>query len=115
MANKGEYGLFIDYEFCTGCKTCVTACKMEHNMPAGDFGISLLLDGPRQSSDGKWTLNFLPIPTHLCDMCEERVNAGKLPTCVHHCQAGVMVYGPVEELAAKAKKAAKSDICIYVR
>ena len=25
-----RYGLFIDYEFCTGCKACITACKVEH-------------------------------------------------------------------------------------
>jgi len=34
---------------------------------------------------------------------------------VHHCQNGVMVYGPVEELAAKAAAADKSDIAIFVR
>lgn len=107
-----RYGLFIDYEFCSGCKACVTACKMEHQMPEGDFGIVLMQDGPRECSDGKWEYNYLPMPTHLCDLCAERTAAGKLPTCVHHCQAGVMVYGPVDELAAKAEK---SDIAIFVR
>lgn len=115
MADKGQFGLFIDYEFCTGCKACVTACKMEHDLPTGDFGISLLQDGPRACSDGVWEYNYLPIPTHLCDLCADRVAAGKLPTCVHHCQAGVMVYGPVDELAAKAKAAAKDCIAIFVR
>ena len=112
---KGTYGLFIDYEFCSGCKACVTACKMEHQMPETDFGIVLLQDGPRESSDGVWEYNYLPMPTHLCDLCADRVAAGKLPTCVHHCQSAVMVYGPVEELAAKAKAAGKGDIAIYVR
>lgn len=31
----------------------------------------------------------------------ERVAKGKLPTCVQHCQARCMEYGPVEELAKK--------------
>lgn len=115
MTQKGEYGLFIDYQFCTGCKACVTACKMEHNMPAGDFGISLLQDGPRQSSDGVWDYVYLPVPTHLCDLCAERTAMGKLPSCVHHCQAGVMVYGTIEELAAKAKAAGKDRIAIFAR
>lgn len=115
MANKGEYGLFIDYQFCSGCKACVTGCKVEHNMPEGDFGISLLQDGPRQCSDGVWEYTYLPLPTRLCDLCEDRVAMGKLPTCVHHCQAGVMVWGPVEELAAKAKAAGKDKIAIFVR
>lgn len=112
---KGEYGLFIDYEYCSGCNACVTACKVEHNMPESDFGIRILQDGPRECSDGSWEYNYLPMPTHLCDLCADRVADGKLPTCVHHCQNAVMVYGTIEELAAKAKAAAKSDIAIFVR
>ena len=115
MANIGEYGLMVDYEYCSGCKACVVACKTEHQMPEGDFGIVLLQDGPRQSSDGKWEFDYLPVPTHLCDLCAARTEAGKLPTCVHHCQAGVMVYGPLEELAAKAKAAAKDKMVIYAK
>ena len=37
-----RYGLFIDYEYCSGCKVCVTACKMEHGFEPNDFGIVLL-------------------------------------------------------------------------
>ncbi|WP_417340999.1 hypothetical protein [Gordonibacter urolithinfaciens] len=48
-------------------------------------------------------------------MCAVRVEAGKLPTCVHHCQAGVMVYGTLEELAAKAKAAAKDKMVIFAK
>ncbi|MEG0374283.1 MAG: 4Fe-4S dicluster domain-containing protein [Raoultibacter sp.] len=55
------------------------------------------------------------MPTRLCDLCAERTAAGKLPTCVHHCQAGVMVYGPIEELAGKAKAAGKEKIAIFVK
>lgn len=112
---KGKYGLFIDYEFCSGCNACVTACKMEHNMPEQDFGIILHQDGPRENSDGTWEYNYLPQPTDLCDLCAERVDAGKLPTCVHHCQSAVIVYGTIEELASKATAAKKNDIVIYVR
>ena len=110
--SETRYGLFIDYEYCTGCKTCVTACKVEHGMPEGDFGIVLLQDGPRKNSNGSWDYNYLPTPTSLCDLCAERVEMGKLPTCVHHCQAGVMVYGPIDELAGKATK---GDIVMFVR
>lgn len=112
---KGEYGLLVDYEYCSGCQACVTACKMEHNMPTGDFGIKILQDGPRESSDGVWEFNYLPMPTHLCDLCADRLDAGKLPICVHHCQSGCMAYGPIEELATKVKKTGKSDIAIFIR
>lgn len=101
----GEYGLLIDYEYCSGCHACETACKMEHDLPTGDFGIHVLQDGPRENrSAGTYEYEHVPVPTSLCDLCAERVAAGKLPTCVHHCQAGVMVYGTVEELAKKVNK-----------
>lgn len=115
MAEKGKYGLFIDYEYCSGCQACVTACKMEHEMPEEDFGIILKQDGPRKCSDGVWEYNYLPVPTHLCDLCAARVAEGKLPSCVHHCQDAVMVYGPVEELARKAVESKKDKIAIFVR
>lgn len=112
---NGQYGLFIDYKYCCGCNACVTACKMEHGMPESDFGIVVLQDGPRESSDEVWEYNYLPMPTHLCDLCAERTAEGKLPSCVHHCQTAVMVYGTVEELARKASATGRGDIAIFVR
>ena len=98
-------GLLIDYDFCTGCHACETGCKMEHNFPTGDFGIKILQDGPRHNAtNNKWEYSYIPTPTSLCDLCAERVSEGRLPTCVHHCQAGVMAYGDVVELAKKANK-----------
>ena len=92
-------GLLIDYEFCTGCHSCEVACKEEHGFPVGKGGIRLYQDGPWEI-DGKhihW--NKVPVPTDLCDLCADRVAVGKEPTCVHHCQAFCMKFGPVEELA----------------
>lgn len=103
-------GLFINYEFCTGCHSCEVACKKEHHLPAGQFGMHVLQDGPRQMPNGKWEFTYLPYPSHLCDLCERRVSEGRLPTCVHHCQAGVMDFGPLEELVAKAEKYPKSIV-----
>ena len=67
---RGEYGLLIDYEYCSGCHACEVACKKRLGLPEGEFGI---------------------------------------------CQAGVMVYGTLEELAAKAKKAAKDKMVIFAK
>ncbi|HEY3426338.1 MAG TPA: 4Fe-4S binding protein [Negativicutes bacterium] len=99
--SKERYGLLIDYEFCTGCHSCETACKVEQNLPVGQWGIKLAQDGPRKLENGRWEYAYLPIPTSLCDLCEKRLAAGKQPTCVQHCQAGVMSFGAVEELAKK--------------
>jgi anaerobic dimethyl sulfoxide reductase subunit B (iron-sulfur subunit) len=75
------------------------ACKVEHDLPVGQWGIHLLDDGPWECIDGRFNWNKIPTPTRLCDLCEERTAAGRQPSCVHHCLAGVMQYGPVEELA----------------
>lgn len=101
------YGLLIDYEYCTGCHACEVACMKELNLPLGQYGIKLLTDGARQLPNGKWDLNNIPFPTALCDLCQDRVANGKMPSCVQHCQALVMSYGPVRELAEKMAKKPK--------
>lgn len=95
----GDKGLFINYEFCTGCHSCEVACKKHLNLENGQFGIHLLQDGPRKTANGKWEYTFIPYPTHLCNLCADRTSEGRLPTCVHHCQAGVMEFGKYDDLA----------------
>ncbi len=105
-------GLLIDYEYCSGCHVCEVACSKEHNIPVGKFGIKLAEIGPWNISGDKWQLTYIPVPTELCNLCAERVAAGKKPSCVHHCQAQVISYGPVEELAKKL--ADKSHQVLFV-
>ena len=45
--------------------------------------------------------DFIPAFNASCDLCSERVGKGKVPTCVQHCQAQCLEWGPVEELAKK--------------
>ncbi|CAK7003276.1 MAG: hypothetical protein PEGG_00098 [Paraeggerthella hongkongensis] len=106
-SKETKYGLLIDYEFCTNCHTCEVACKKTHDLPIGQYGIKTLEYGPVKNLTGKWEWTYLPLPTDLCDLCADRVAEGRLPNCVHHCQAGVMYYGTVEELAAKAAEKPK--------
>ena len=101
MAEK--YGILIENQWCTGCHSCEMACKVEHNFGEGVYGIKLFEDGPRKYPNGKFEYTYLPVATSLCDLCAERTAMGKLPTCVHHCQAACMKYGTVDELAAIAK------------
>ena len=46
----------------------------------------------------------------MCDLCAERTAKGKKPTCVKHCQAFCMEYGPVEELAQKMATAKTKQV-----
>ncbi len=107
-----EYGLLIDYQWCSGCQTCEVACKEEHGFGEGKWGIRVLEEGPWRKDDSDdsgscFDWNYIPTPTDLCDLCAERLEAGKEPTCVHHCQADVMRFGTIEELTAELVKKPK--------
>jgi anaerobic dimethyl sulfoxide reductase subunit B (iron-sulfur subunit) len=96
-----EYGLLIDYDWCTGCYSCEVACQMELGLPVGQYGIKLAELGPWEYEPGVWQFSYVPLPTDQCNLCADRVASGKEPTCVQHCQAKCMEYGPIEVLAAK--------------
>ena len=106
-----EYGMLIDYEWCTGCHSCETACQMEHHLPVGQFGIKLNEIGPFEYAPDRWQLSYVPVPTDLCDFCVERQAKGKLPTCQHHCQAQCLEVGPIDELAKKI--ASKKKLVLF--
>jgi anaerobic dimethyl sulfoxide reductase subunit B (iron-sulfur subunit) len=109
MATKG---LLINYAFCTGCHSCEMACKAEHGLPTGQWGIQVAQVGPWQIDDLTWQYDYVPIPTDQCDLCEDRISEGKWPTCVHHCQSMVMEYGDISELAKKAEALPKTVVFV---
>ena len=89
-------GLLIEYEYCTGCCSCVVACKQEHGYPEGIGGIKLneiITEGDRLRID------YLTFPTRYCDLCAARTRRGEKPACVKACQAATMWHGDLAELA----------------
>ena len=72
-------GLFIDYEYCTGCYACEVACKQEHNLPVGPRWIKVYSDGPREI-EGKLQLRYMV--TH-CMHCRR-------PSCKDACPVGAI-------------------------
>lgn len=90
-------GLLIEYEYCTGCHSCEIACKQEHNFPAGTGGIKL--NEIITEKDGRMRIDYLPFITQHCNLCASLVAAGEPPSCVKHCQAAIMWYGTLSELA----------------
>lgn len=106
------YGLLIDYHYCTGCHTCEVVCKLDHELEAEQFGIKLAEIGPWKIDGERWQLAYIPVPTEQCDLCSSRTAKGKLPSCVHNCQAACMEYGTVEEL--QAKMAGKARQVLFV-
>ena len=96
------YAMLIDYAWCTGCHTCEMACRKEHGFPDDQYGIKVnQMIWP--IGDDAWEYTNLPAPTDQCDTCVKRRTEGKDPTCVHHCQAQCLEFGPVEEIIKKAQ------------
>jgi Fe-S-cluster-containing dehydrogenase component len=94
-------GLLIEYEYCTGCQSCVVACKQEHGYPQGIGGIKLneiITEGDGQRE--RLRIDYLPFPTKYCDLCAARTRRGEKPACVKACQAATMWYGSLSTLAA---------------
>jgi len=102
-----QHALLINYEYCTGCHSCEIACRNAKKIPRGKWGIKLTEVGPFRLDPEKWVWSYVPIPTELCDLCEERIAAGKKPSCVHHCLAQCMEFGTVEDMAQRMKELGK--------
>jgi len=72
---------------CIGCKFCVVVCP---------FGVMTL------RRDGKVALK--------CDLCIERLEAGKDPACVSACPTGALHFEIVEDWLARRRKAAAEEM-----
>ena len=87
------------------------ACKQEHSYPAGKWGIKVeekvFMDPGKPDSI---RIDYVPFPTEFCDLCAARTAKGELPTCVKHCQAQCMMYGPITELAKAMENQPRSVI-----
>ena len=107
MSNrKPEYGLLIDYEYCTGCHACEIACSQEYHHPAGMSGIKVI-EVVQKLPRGKAYLAFLPFPTELCLLCVGRTRKGLEPACVQHCMAACMTHGRLEDLGKEMGEKAR--------
>lgn len=106
MASKA---LLVDYQWCSGCHACEIACRMEHDLPNDQFGIKVNeMVWPIEGDT--WEYTYLATPTDQCDACVARTSKGKLPTCVHHCQAQCLTYGDVSELAQECEQGARKAL-----
>lgn len=104
MARKG---LCIEYEYCTGCMSCVVACKQEHGYPVGKGGIQIT-EVATELPDKKLRLDFVPFVTAYCDLCGARVKNGEKPACVKACQAWTIFYGDLVGMAKLMEKKPRS-------
>lgn len=100
----GRQALLVDYQWCTGCHSCELACQMKNELPPDQFGIKINDVGPWQIAPKQWQYAYFPVLTKQCDLCADRQAAGKLPSCVQHCQSNciqIMDAGQAAEIAGR--------------
>ena len=78
-----HYGFVIDTKRCIGCHTCAVACKIENNLPEGNWWNRILTDGGEviDTPSGSFpnaTMSYVPV---MCQHCEN-------PACVKACPVG---------------------------
>lgn len=98
-------GMLVDYEWCSGCHSCEVACSTEmthKDFAKGHCGVKVHEEGLYWIGKDKACDIFMPVFTDLCDRCATRMAQGAAqPTCVKHCQAHVLFFGELDELARK--------------
>lgn len=72
MAEK-KLGMLIDLALCIGCNACAVACKLEHDVPRGEF--NTWIESWDADDNGHVTRAHLP---KLCNHCDT-------PACVEAC------------------------------
>lgn len=84
-----RYAFAIDTAACIGCHSCAVACKVENNLPDGNWWNRILSDGEgsAESPSGTYpncSLNYIPF---ACQHCEN-------PACTRVCPVGATYKDP---------------------
>lgn len=82
-----QYGFYIDFVKCTGCKTCVIACKDAHSLPVGTNYRKVIefVEGDwKKDAGGAWVQDvsgyYVPI---ACNECADPACVKVCPTKAH--------------------------------
>ncbi|MFC1868819.1 4Fe-4S dicluster domain-containing protein [Thermodesulfobacteriota bacterium] len=72
-----QKNIFVDLEYCIGCRACEVACKQENDIPVGVKWINVVKVGPKMVGD-KLRMDFVPMRCRHCakapciDACPEK-------------------------------------------
>lgn len=90
--------MLIDYEYCSGCRTCEIACNQEYRRPAGKLGGVEVQEYIHTLPSGKLWITNIPHFTQACVFCAGRVKKGLAPACAQHCMAKVLTFDTIDNL-----------------
>ena len=105
-----KMGLVANLELCMGCFACEVACKQEHGLPEGKKGIQVLTLGPYKVN-GELAMDFLPMGTEECDLCEDLRAGGERPFCAQVCPTKALTLRKEEEMLHLLRKKNRYHVC----
>lgn len=86
----------IDQDICFGGAKCRTVCPWE--IPQRQSGVGIYLKVAKEFM-GNGVM-------YKCDLCNDRLQQGKLPACIEACPRQAMIIGPRDEIYAEAGRRA---------
>ena len=103
--------ILADLDLCVGCYACEVACKQENNVPVGTRWIQIVTIGPKKVY-GKSNMDFLPMMTEGCTMCEHRLKEELEPRCVDNCPIEALKFcKDVTEILAALQSGKRYQVC----
>ena len=60
-----QKNIFVDSEYCNGCRACEVACKQENDIPVGIKWINVVKVGPKMVGD-RLRMDFIPMRCRHC-------------------------------------------------
>lgn len=108
-----DYAMLINYGLCSGCQSCEISCFKEKGLEEGEWGILVEQIGPKRLG-GQWEWDYVPVPSRLCDLCEERKQEGKKAACELHCLANVIEVLPLDAVAGRMKELGGHKVVTYM-
>ena len=121
-----QKGIYVDIEYCIGCRACEIACKQENNIPVGIKWINVVKVGPIMAGE-KLRMDFVPVRCRHCakapciDACPEKAITRRSDgivlidqelcigcmSCAEGCPFGVIQLNPQTQTAEKCTLCAR--------
>lgn len=102
--------ILINLSRCIGCWTCSMGCKVNYHLPDNMWRSTIRTLGSGEGIDrpgGVWPnlhMEWMPVYSAKCTLCEPRTSNGELPYCVNSCPNGAMFYGDLDNPESDASK-----------